>query len=90
MQGRVFTIEKECTACNKCIEVCPVDMANRVYKSLDRKRKIAVNSKYCISCGACIKICDHNARDYTDDTEDFLWIWQWGILSISLSLHRPR
>ena len=71
MQGRVFTIEKECTACNKCIEVCPVDMANRVYKSLDRKRKIAVNSKYCISCGACIKICDHNARDYTDDTEDF-------------------
>ena len=71
MHGRVFTIEKKCTACNKCIEVCPVDMANRVYRSLDRKRRIAVNSKYCISCGACIKACDHGARDYTDDTGRF-------------------
>ncbi|MBP3232672.1 MAG: diguanylate cyclase [Anaerovibrio sp.] len=71
MPGRVFTVEKNCIACNKCITVCPVDMANQVYRSLDQKRKISVNSKYCISCGACLNVCDHGARDYTDDTERF-------------------
>ncbi len=69
--GRVFTYEDKCTGCNKCIEACPVDCANEAYLSSDGKRKVRVDDQYCIHCGACLGICDHDARDYTDDTEEF-------------------
>lgn len=71
MTGRVFTIEEKCTGCNKCIAACPVDCANQVYRAYDGSRKILVDSEYCIACGACLNVCDHQARDYSDDTERF-------------------
>ena len=67
----IYTIEEKCTGCNKCINVCPVDCANQVYRSYDGVRKVKTDSEYCISCGACIAVCDHQARDYLDDTEQF-------------------
>jgi Na+-translocating ferredoxin:NAD+ oxidoreductase RNF subunit RnfB len=33
---------------------------------------VDVNTEMCIKCGECIKACTHYARDYTDDTEDFM------------------
>ena len=69
--GKVFTIEADCTGCNKCIAACPVDCANQVYIAEDGTRKVRVDEKYCIHCGACLRICDHGARDYCDDTERF-------------------
>ncbi|MBR3524205.1 MAG: response regulator, partial [Lachnospiraceae bacterium] len=33
--------------------------------------RILVDGDRCISCGACFDICEHNARDFTDDTERF-------------------
>ena len=71
MEGRVFTLEEKCTACNKCIAVCPVDAANRVYLTYDGSRKVSVDGKYCIACGACLTVYDHGARDYYDDTDRF-------------------
>ena len=71
MAWKVYTIDEKCTACNKCIAVCPVDAANQVYRAPDRTRKIAVDGRYCISCGACLSVCDHGASDYADDTDRF-------------------
>lgn len=68
---RVFTIEEKCTGCNKCIAACPVDCANQVYRSYDGTRKVTVDHEFCIACGACLSVCDHQARDFTDDTERF-------------------
>lgn len=68
---RILTIEDKCVGCNKCIEICPVDLANEVYVTADGARKIRVDDTYCLHCGACIGVCDHGARDYTDDTDDF-------------------
>ena len=67
----IYTIEEKCTGCNKCINACPVDCANQVYRSYDGGLKVEVDPEYCISCGACIAACDHQARDYLDDTEQF-------------------
>jgi iron only hydrogenase large subunit-like protein len=33
--------------------------------------KSTLDAARCIQCGACIRICDHEARSYTDDTEEF-------------------
>lgn len=62
----VYTNE-ECVSCNKCIRSCPVLLANT-----SRGSSIDVDDAACIKCGVCFKVCQHEARDYTDDTERFL------------------
>ncbi len=48
-------VDKEkCTACNRCIEVCPVD----AIKIMDEK---AVINDECIECGACVNECPNEA-----------------------------
>ena len=62
----IFTNEK-CVGCNKCIRSCPVLTAN-----VAEGDKININEELCIQCGACFDNCMHDARDFTDDTEQFL------------------
>ena len=62
----VFTNEK-CVGCNKCIRSCPVLTANVAEGDC-----INVDEKMCIQCGACFDSCMHKARDFDDDTENFL------------------
>lgn len=68
--GLVYTNE-ECVGCNHCISVCPVFEANYSLTK-DGKDLIYVNGDACIHCGACIDACHHHARDFRDDTEQFL------------------
>ncbi|HQL34138.1 MAG TPA: 4Fe-4S binding protein, partial [Treponemataceae bacterium] len=67
----VFTIEEKCVGCNKCIRNCPVLGANISYVK-DGVTRVRVDQEKCIRCGACLDACSHKARDYTDDTEDFI------------------
>jgi PAS domain S-box-containing protein len=67
----VFADEEKCVGCNKCIAECPVDGANVAYL-VDGQNKVRVKADACILCGNCIDACDHGARDYVDDTEEFL------------------
>ncbi len=64
------TRSKLCMGCNKCIFYCPTHANNAI---LDEKNdnKIHVEQRFCIHCGECIISCDHDAREYTDDTEKF-------------------
>ena len=62
----IFTTEK-CVGCNKCIRTCPVLTANVAHNNT-----IDVNDDMCIQCGACFDNCNHDARDFTDDTDAFL------------------
>lgn len=68
--GLVYTNE-ECVGCNHCISACPVFEANYSLTK-DGKDLIYVNGDACIQCGACIDACHHHARDFRDDTEQFL------------------
>lgn len=62
----VFTNEK-CVGCNKCIRSCPVLTAN-----VAEEGKININEEMCIQCGTCFDNCMHDARDFEDDTDNFL------------------
>ncbi|MDD3237140.1 MAG: [Fe-Fe] hydrogenase large subunit C-terminal domain-containing protein [Candidatus Gastranaerophilales bacterium] len=68
----IKTNPEKCTACNKCIAVCPVKYANSVSIDKKNKRVITVDNDKCISCGDCLKACDHHAREYVDDIDTFL------------------
>ncbi len=63
--------EEKCVGCNKCIVNCPILGANIGYM-VEGKNKVKINHEKCIHCGECIKVCDHEAREFNDDTEDFI------------------
>lgn len=69
MAGFVFTNDK-CIGCNRCISVCPILTANRTV-DVDGKTRVDVDPEQCINCGSCFDVCEHEAREYTDDTERF-------------------
>ena len=68
----IFTNEN-CVGCNKCINVCSA-MGACISTAADKTghSRINVDPARCVACGACFGACEHNAREYTDDTEAFL------------------
>jgi len=63
----MIEIELElCTACGKCVKVCPVD-------ALELKDEKAVLTGDCISCGVCVSACPEDAIEpviQTSEVED--------------------
>ena len=66
LESQVYTNDN-CIACNRCIRECPQLLANKAVGD-----RIEVDEEMCIMCGACFDACTHSARDYYDDTEEFL------------------
>ena len=59
----VITVDPEkCTACHRCISVCPAKMCNDASGDY-----IKVNPELCIGCGRCISACHFGARQGLDD-----------------------
>mgnify|MGYP006300683125 CR=1 FL=1 len=55
----VVTLEFDpelCTGCNRCIEVCPQEVFERVGKAVEVR-----NRDRCIECGACMMNCEFGA-----------------------------
>jgi iron only hydrogenase large subunit-like protein len=57
----IYTEERECQDCHKCIRECPVK-AIRVQDGSAR-----VVSELCILCGECVLACPSNAKQVRDD-----------------------
>ena len=57
----------KCTACHRCISVCPAKMCNDASGDF-----IKVNSELCIGCGRCITACHFDARQGLDDFNVFM------------------
>ncbi|MFZ5354633.1 MAG: methyl-accepting chemotaxis protein [Bacillota bacterium] len=70
MDNVIHVKEENCVGCNKCIRYCLALDANVSY-NVDGDNKVKVNPEKCVLCGKCIEVCDHEARDFTDDTERF-------------------
>ncbi|WP_237151889.1 [Fe-Fe] hydrogenase large subunit C-terminal domain-containing protein [Oryzibacter oryziterrae] len=71
MNVGILVDEAKCTGCNRCIGDCPIDQANVAYV-VHGQHKVRVDESACIMCGQCIAACDHGARNYRDDTDDFI------------------
>lgn len=69
-EGLVFT-DSKCTGCNRCISTCPVLGAN-IAAEENGKNRVMVDGDACVHCGACIDACRHGARNFQDDTDEFL------------------
>ena len=69
-KGLVFTNEN-CVGCNKCIRACSCMGAMVAEIDAEGNNTIKVDGDKCISCGACFDACEHNARSFSDDTEEF-------------------
>ena len=70
-KGLVYTNDK-CIGCNKCIRACScIGACVSTEPDENGNSRIMVDGGLCVACGACFDICEHNARDFSDDTERF-------------------
>ena len=60
----IYTKQRECQDCHKCIRECPVK-AIRVEDGYAR-----VVPELCIMCGICVLVCPHSAKQVRDDLPD--------------------
>lgn len=74
---RLYINEKNCTGCNQCVSNCPIPGANIAYL-LDGDNKVKIDADRCIHCGECVRVCEHEAREFCDDSEQFLDALQSG------------
>ena len=70
---------EKCTACHRCISVCPAKMCNDASGDY-----IKVNPELCIGCGRCIGACHFGARQGLDDFDMFMNDLQSGVKMIAI------
>lgn len=46
----------KCTACEECVDICPVD----VFEMADGKSS-PVNAEECVGCESCVEVCPTEA-----------------------------
>jgi len=59
----MYTVEvdqEKCTACEECVNICPVD----VFEIQDEK-SVPVNAEECIGCESCVEVCEQDAITVT-------------------------
>ena len=59
--------EEKCVNCHACIEACPVKYC--IDGSGDT---VSINENLCIGCGNCIEACTHDARQISDNFDEFM------------------
>ena len=70
---------EKCTACHRCISVCPAKMCNDASGDY-----IKVNPELCIGCGRCIGACHFGARQGLDDFDMFMNDLKNGVKMIAI------
>ncbi len=83
MSGKLREVIKvdpeKCTACHRCISVCPAKMCNDASGDY-----IKVNPELCIGCGRCISACHFGARVGVDDFNSWMTDLNNGVKMIAI------
>lgn len=64
----VFTFDKDCDACGKCVEECP-----REILSIESNAVIVKDPLQCILCKLCVDACDINAITVDEDVSTYVF-----------------
>lgn len=76
-----FVIERMCTGCGACTEVCPIYLPNYFDENLSARKSIDIafaqavpaiydiDRKTCVECFACIDSCEEEAIDFSQQEE---------------------
>ncbi|MDI6729806.1 MAG: CoB--CoM heterodisulfide reductase iron-sulfur subunit A family protein [Thermodesulfovibrionales bacterium] len=76
-------VNERCTACNACVEACPVERPNEFNFGMDKTKAIylphdfafplryVIDEKYCKKkeCNKCVEACTYNAIDLNMETQ---------------------
>ena len=69
---------ESCTGCNRCLEVCPVDVADEYNSGLGTRKAMVrpsidavpiapyIDSSHCIGCQSCSGVCEPQSLRYDD------------------------
>ena len=69
--------ESNCVGCNACVRVCPVHANVTRLKDGTRDEFVTtIDATACINCGECVKACMHQARDYNDNIDTFIEMFE--------------
>lgn len=63
MTGTVYFIEDNCTRCEACVPICPVQC---IFFGIDQ---FVIDSDLCIGCGLCKSVCDDQAIESRPDQD---------------------
>jgi len=76
--------QAQCTGCQACIQVCPVDCIENVPGELypDMGTMVEVDLDRCIGCKACVKMCPWDTIDMIASAESYDTANEWTIRSI--------
>ena len=56
MSFNVTVDEEKCTACEECVDVCPVEVFE-----LQNDKSVPVNADECLGCESCVEVCEEGA-----------------------------
>ena len=91
----------DCTACQKCEEVCPVSVNDQYqYNLVGRKaayipfsicdpKAAVIDIENCTLCGACERVCPTNCIDFTMEDEEFDLHVKTVVLATGFNLFDP-
>lgn len=91
----------DCTACQKCEEVCPVSVNDQYqYNLIGRKaayipfsicdpKAAVIDIENCTLCGACERVCPTNCIDFTMEEEEFDLHVKTVVLATGFNLFDP-
>ncbi len=76
-----FVDIETCTGCNKCLEVCPIDVPDEYNYGLGTRKAMVrplidsvpiapyIDTEHCIGCQSCLGVCEPHSLRYNENDE---------------------